>query len=189
MAVSRKKNNFAVTKRLRQMTEIRNATPDDAPALLGIYAPYVEKTGITFELEPPTVEVFRQRIAKTLEKFPYLAAVDDDGIIVGYSYASTLRPRPAYNHCAEVSIYIREDARRRGIGTALYAELERRLRAMGIINLYASITWVEGTNSHLTRQSPLFHERMGYTKVGHFHRCGNKFGEWFDMIWMEKILD
>ena len=71
MAVSRKKDNFAVTKRLRQMTEIRNATPDDAPALLGIYAPYVEKTGITFELEPPTVEVFRQRIAKTLEKFPY----------------------------------------------------------------------------------------------------------------------
>lgn len=171
------------------MTEIRNATPDDAPALLGIYAPYVEKTGITFELEAPTVEVFRQRIAKTLEKFPYLAAVDVDGTIVGYSYASTLRPRPAYNHCAEVSIYIREDARRRGIGTALYAELERRLRAMGIINLYASITWVEGHNSHLTRQSPLFHERMGYRKVGHFHRCGNKFGEWFDMIWMEKILD
>lgn len=170
------------------MVSIRPATPDDAAALLAIYAPYVEKTGITFELEVPEVEEFRRRIVHTLEKFPYLVATGDDGRPVGYAYAGTLRPRPAYNHCVEVSIYIREDMRHGGIGTALYAELERRLREMGIRNLYASITWVEGPNSHLTRQSPAFHEKMGYRKVGHFHRCGYKFGEWFDMIWMEKFL-
>lgn len=170
------------------MIEIRSATAADAAALLAIYAPYVEKTGITFELEVPPVDDFRHRIVKTLERFPYLVATDERGDIVGYSYAGTLRPRPAYNHCVEVSIYIREDCRRGGVGTALYGELERRLKAMGIVNLYASITWVEGENCHLTRQSPLFHEKMGYVKVGHFHRCGYKFGEWFDMIWMEKFI-
>lgn len=170
------------------MIRIRTATPDDAAALLAIYAPYVENTGVTFELEVPSVETFRGRIEHTLEKFPYLVATDDDGSPVGYAYAGILRPRPAYNHCVEVSIYIREDMRRGGIGSILYTELEKRLQNMGIKNLYASITWTESDNSHLTRQSPSFHEKMGYRKVGHFHRCGYKFGEWFDMIWMEKFI-
>jgi L-amino acid N-acyltransferase YncA len=170
------------------MTNIRTATPDDAAALLAIYAPYVKNTGITFELEVPTVGDFRQRIVNTLKMFPYLVAVDEAGKAIGYCYAGKLRPRPAYNHCVEVSIYIDKDAHHRGIGTALYTELERRLKAMNIINLYASVTWTDVPNSHLTRQSKMFHERMGYNKVGHFHHCGNKFGEWFDMIWMEKFI-
>ena len=98
------------------MIVIRSATAADASALLAIYAPYVEKTGITFELEVPSVDDFRHRIVKTLERFPYLVATDESGDIIGYSYAGTLRPRPAYNHCVEVSIYIREDCRRGGIG-------------------------------------------------------------------------
>lgn len=170
------------------MTHIRTATPDDAAELLAIYAPYVEKTGITFELEVPTVDDFRHRIEKTLEAFPYLVATDEAGRAVGYCYAGKFRPRAAYNHCVEMSIYISEEARRSGIGTALYTELEKRLRAMGILNLYASITWVAQPDEHLDYQSVRFHEKWGYTKVAHFHRCGLKFGEWFDMIWMEKII-
>lgn len=83
--------------------KIRMATPDDAEQLLAIYAPYVEQTAITFEYDVPSVEEFRHRIEKTLEKFPYLVA-EHDGQIVGYTYASTFRVRPAYNHCVEMSI-------------------------------------------------------------------------------------
>ena len=68
------------------MIVIRSATAADASALLAIYAPYVEKTGITFELEVPSVDDFRHRIVKTLERFPYLVATDESGEIVGYSY-------------------------------------------------------------------------------------------------------
>ena len=171
---------------------IRLATPEDAEALLGIYSYYVENTPITYELKCPTVEDFRNRIAKTLEHYPYLVAeLDDSNLspltshpspqIIGYCYASRFRERAAYDHCVEMSIYIDKDAHHEGIGTALYEELEKRLYAQGIRNLYASITASAEPSIH-------FHAKHGYTKVAHFHKCGRKFDQWLDMIWMEKIL-
>ena len=171
---------------------IRLATPEDAEALLGIYSYYVENTPITYELKCPTVEDFRNRIAKTLEHYPYLVAeLDDSNLspltshpspqIIGYCYASRFRERAAYDHCVEMSIYIDKGAHHEGIGTALYEELEKRLYAQGIRNLYASITASAEPSIH-------FHTKHGYTKVAHFHKCGRKFDQWLDMIWMEKIL-
>ena len=160
--------------------KIRLATPEDAEALLGIYSYYVENTPITYELKCPTVEDFRNRIAKTLEHYPYLVA-EVSGTPVGYCYASRFRERAAYDHCVEMSIYIDKDAHHEGIGTILYEELEKRLYAQGILNLYASITASAEPSIH-------FHAKHGYTKVAHFHQCGRKFNQWLDMIWMEKIL-
>ena len=171
---------------------IRLATPEDAEALLGIYSYYVENTPITYELKCPTVEDFRNRIAKVLKAYPYLVAeLDDSNLspltshpspqIIGYCYASRFRERAAYDHCVEMSIYIDKDAHHEGIGTALYEELEKRLYAQGIRNLYASITASAEPSIH-------FHAKHGYTKVAHFHKCGRKFDQWLDMIWMEKIL-
>ena len=70
---------------------IRLATPEDAGALLGIYSYYVENTPITYELKCPTVEDFRNRIAKTLEHYPYLVA-EVSGTPIGYCYASRCGP-------------------------------------------------------------------------------------------------
>ena len=102
-------------------------------------------------------------------------------LILGYCYAHRFRERAAYDHCVETSIYIDKDAHRSGIGSALYAELEKRLRAQGIINLCASITAE-------AEPSIRFHTKHGYTKVAHFHKCGRKFNRWLDMIWMEKFI-
>ena len=77
--------------------------------------------------------------------------------------------------------YLIDLAHRSGIGSALYAELEKRLRAQGIINLCASITAE-------AEPSIRFHTKHGYTKVAHFHKCGRKFNQWLDMIWMEKFI-
>lgn len=166
---------------------IRSATPDDAEALLNIYAPYVEHTAITFEIERPSLDDFRQRIVDISSEFPYLVA-EVDGRIAGYSYAHRFRERAAYNHCVEMTIYLDRDSRHSGVGEPLYRELERRLAAMGKRNLCASITWTDKENEYLTHDSIHFHEKMGYVKVAHFHECGRKFNRWFDMIWMEKIL-
>ena len=76
--------------------QIRVATKEDAEALLAIYAPYVEKTAITFEYEVPSIEEFRCRIQETLKKYPYLVA-EKNGKIVGYAYAGTFHARPAYD--------------------------------------------------------------------------------------------
>lgn len=170
------------------MITIRPCTPDDAEALVNIYAPYVLETAITFEYDVPSVDEFRNRIVDTLKDYPYVVA-ELDGKIVGYAYAGTFKPRCAYAHCVELSIYVDKAAHHMGIGTTLYSELENMLRDRGIINLNACIAWIDEPNSHLTHQSPDFHERMGYKTVAHFHRCGYKFGEWYDMIWMEKLLD
>lgn len=159
---------------------IRTATPADAPLLLHIYAPYVENTTVTFEYEVPSVEDFADRIRRTLEKYPYLVAEEDD-IILGYAYASTFKTRAAYAWSVETSIYIREDLGHRGIGTALYQALEKVLAIQNICNLCACITYPNPA-------SISFHESFGYRIVAHFHASGFKQDAWSDMIWMEKRL-
>lgn len=166
---------------------LRSATPDDAEQLLQIYAPYVTQTAITFEYDVPSVDEFRSRIEHTLQKYPYLVA-EADGQILGYAYAGVFKGRAAYDHCVETSIYVRLDQHRQGIGKALYDELERLLREQGILNVNACISWIDEPNQYLTHQSPDFHAHMGYERVAHFHLCGYKFGQWFDMIWMEKMI-
>ena len=95
---------------------IRLATPSDAATLLAIYAPYVENTAITFEYEVPTIEDFANMIEKTLEKYPYLVA-EEDGLILGYAYASTYYARAAYDWAVELSVYVSQDARGKGVGS------------------------------------------------------------------------
>ena len=102
---------------------IRMAEESDAQALLAIYAPYVEKTAVTFEYEVPTVLEFKNRIASTLKRYPYLAAIRD-GHILGYAYASAFKERAAYDWAVETSIYVSEGARRTGAGSLLYEALE-----------------------------------------------------------------
>lgn len=166
---------------------IRAATPADAAALRDIYAPYVLGTAITFEYDPPTIGEFARRIENTLEMYPYLVA-ERKGRVIGYAYASRFHPRAAYQWCAEASIYVRMDERGGGVGRALYEALEEALRRQGILNLNACIAWAQEEDEHLSHGSAAFHERMGYRLVGRFSQCGYKFGRWYDMIWMEKML-
>ena len=104
------------------MITIRIATVEDAESIQKIYAPYVLNTTITFELEPPTVKEMADRISHTLEKYPYLVAVEE-GEVIGYAYAGTLYDRRAYDHSAELSIYIDDRKRHKGIGHLLYNAL------------------------------------------------------------------
>ncbi len=95
----------------------------------------------------------------------------------------------AYAWAAEVSIYLREDQRRQGIGRRLYAALEALLRAQHVQTLYACIAYPDGADDvHLTKNSAQFHAHIGYRLVGEFSRCGYKFGTWYSMVWMEKHI-
>ena len=67
-------------------------------------------------------------------------------------------------------------------------ETVKRLREMGMLNLYACIGDPVEEDEYLTRDSETFHARMGFIKVGTFRRCGWKFGRWYNMIWMEKLI-
>ena len=166
---------------------IRIAGPEDAPALLELYAYYVRHTAITFEYEVPSLEEFTARVQGTLEKYPYLAAVEG-GAIVGYAYAGPFHPRAAYGWAAEATIYLSHGCRHQGLGKRLYRALEEILRMQGVLNLNACIAVPEADDEYLTRNSAQFHEHLGFALCGTFRNCGYKFGRWYDMVWMEKIL-
>jgi len=166
---------------------IRIATKEDAKELLAIYAPYVEKTAITFEYDVPTVEEFERRIVHTLEKYPYLVA-ENDGEILGYAYAGTFYGRAAYDWCVETTVYVRENQKKNGIGKQLYSELENILRKQNVLNLYACVAYTKIEDEYLTKNSVRFHEHLGYRLIGEFRKCGYKFGRWYDMVWMEKYI-
>lgn len=167
---------------------IRLATPDDAPALLAIYEPYVRQTAITCEYEVPSVEEFAGRIERTLKRYPYLV-MELDGRPVGYAYVSPLNSREAYDWSVETSIYLARDVRHGGLGRKLHDALKQCLIAMGITNMCALIAVPhDKDDEYLTHNSQDFHAHMGYRLVGAFDRCAQKFGRWYDMCWMELVL-
>ena len=165
----------------------RTATVEDAQSILDIYSYYVKKTAITFEYEVPSVEEFANRIRSTLEKYPYIVALQDEKII-GYGYAGVFKGRAAYDWACEMTIYLSGTIQKKGVGKRLYLYLEEILKKMGICNLYACITYPEIEDEYVSKNSAQFHEHLGYRFVGTFKQCGYKFNRWYDMVWMEKMI-
>lgn len=169
------------------MITVRDATMEDAGRILEIYDYYVKNTAITFEYDTPSLDEFKGRMEKTMQRYPYLVILKD-GRIEGYAYAGAFVGRAAYDWSCEMTVYLDHDARKCGMGRKIYEALEHALRDMGILNLYACIGYPQNEDEYLTRNSADFHEHLGFVKVGEFHKCGYKFGRWYDMIWMEKII-
>ena len=108
--------------------------------------------------------------------------VEEDGRVLGYAYASTYYARPAYDWTTELSIYLHEDARGRGLGNQLYDALEEELEKRGFLRFLACIAVPN-------EASVAMHEKRGYVQVAHFPKVGYKFEQWHDIVWMQKILD
>ena len=166
---------------------IRDAGGHDAAAIAEIYGYYVRHTAVTFDYTAPSAEEIAKGIAGIQRKYPYLVACED-GQIVGYAYAGPFKGRPAYDWAVETTIYLHPDARGKGSGTLLLSALEEKLRKRHFLNAYACIACTEKEDETLTNASMRFHARMGYRLCGTFCKCGYKFGRWYDMIWMEKML-
>ena len=170
-----------------QNIRIRPAEERDIPAMLAVYAPYVEETAVSFEYAVPSPEEFRARLARVQGFYPWLAA-EQEGRVLGYAYASRFHPRAAYDWSVEVSIYLGRQERGRGLGRQLYEALEAMLRAQNVLSAYACIAHTETPDEYLDHASIRFHERMGYRLTGTFPNCGYKFERWYGMVWMEKRL-
>jgi len=166
---------------------VREAKPEDAKRLLEIYSHYVKNTAVSFEYETPTQEEFEERIRKISRVYPYLVCVKD-GEILGYVYAGRYNPREAYSWTVTTSIYVDKDIRRQGVGRFLYAELEKRLKERGIINLLAGVAHADKEDEYLTHDSLRFHLKEGYEKVAQFKTVGKKFDRWYDLLWLQKKI-
>lgn len=157
--------------------KVRLADPEqDAARVAEIYRPYVAETLVSFEETPVGTAEMAERMRATLAWTPWLVAENDDGLVVGYAYASRHRDRPGYRWSVDISVYIDADWQRRGSGRALYAKLLPMLRRQGFINVYAGITVPNPGSVAL-------HESLGMSRIGVYEKVGFKFGEWPDVAW------
>lgn len=158
---------------------IHPATPQDAEALLGIYAPYVENTAISFEETPPTVQEMARRIDENGRKYGYFVA-EEDGQIIGYAYGSQYAARHAYRFTAEVSVYVADAGRGKGVGRALYQTLISHMEGLGYHTLVAIVALPNPASAAI-------HEAFGFERTGTLPQVGFKFDQWHDVgIWTRK---
>ena len=162
-------------------TTVRIAHISDAQAIQAIYAPMVERTAISFELEPPSVEEMAMRIESTLPTSPYLVVLRD-GQVIGYAYASQHRAREAYRWSVDVTVYISPEAHRSGVGRALYDVLLPTLKRQGFHAAYAGIALPNDGSVGL-------HEALGFAHIGTYPEVGFKHGAWHDVGYWRIALD
>ncbi len=162
------------------MRTVRLATADDAEGILAIYAPIVRETTISFELEPPTVAEMRRRIETTLARLPWLVCESGRGV-EGYAYASKHRERAAYQWSVDVSVYVAEGMRGKGLGRRLYTSLLRMLQDLGYYSALAGIALPNPASVTL-------HEAMGFRPIGVYRKIGYKLGAWHDVGWWQRQL-
>lgn len=164
------------------MTTIRTSRAEDLPAITAIYGHHVLHGTGTFETTPPTESDMADRRADVLGKgLPHLVA-EDSGQVMGFAYCQWFKPRPAYRFSAEDSIYLHPDACGKGLGRELLSALAAQAEVAGIRKLIAVI------GDSANAGSIGVHRSLGFSHVGVFKSCGWKFGQWLDIVLMEKAL-
>ncbi len=164
------------------MTTIRPSRDPDVAPITAIYTHHVLHGTGTFETVPPTEAEMAARRADVLGKgLPYLV-LEEDGAVIGFAYCQWFKPRPAYRFSAEDSIYLHPQAAGRGLGRQLLGALAEQAEAGGIRKLIAVI------GDSANAGSVGVHRALGFSHVGVFKSCGWKFGQWRDIVLMEKAL-
>ncbi len=153
---------------------IRKAEIKDSDKILEIYAPYILNTAVTFEYTVPSPKDFEKRVAGIMAEYPYYVCCDE-GKILGYCYGARYMERAAFNWDMELSVYLREEAKGKGIGRALYGAVKETAELMNMKNLYALI-------AAPNPQSESLHKHFGFEKEAVFKNMGYKFGRWIDLI-------
>jgi L-amino acid N-acyltransferase YncA len=160
---------------------IRNVKPEDVSAITDIYNHYVRESTATFETEPVTEEEMRNRVLSISAHFPYLVDEENE-VITGYCYAHPWKARAAYQYTLETTVYLAPEFIGKGIGRLLMERLIEESRSSGFRALIACITAEN-------ESSCSFHERLGFEKVSHFVKVGEKFGRRLDVVDYEMLLN
>lgn len=160
---------------------IRDATPDDAPAIAAIYNQGIEDRTATLETELRTPEERAAWLASHDALRPVLLAVDPGGVALGWGSLNRFNPRAAYDHVVDLSVFVAREMRGRGVGNALLAALEERARAIGY---HKMVLAAFPTNTPGMR----LYERHGFVVVGTYREQGMLEGRWVDVVVMEKLL-
>ena len=149
---------------------IRPVHINDAQELIDIYNYYVINTTVTFDIEPLSLPVFKEKIEQIIAEYPFIV-FEENNDILGYAYGSRFRPRAAYNYVAESTVYVKHAAYGNQIGSKLYAELIRLLKKTNLHTVLGVLTIPNEASIKL-------HEKFGFEQVANLREVGFKFGEW-----------
>jgi phosphinothricin acetyltransferase len=163
---------------------VRAAAPADAGPVAAIFAHYVTSSVATFEEVAPTAADWRRRLEDlAVWNLPFLVAeAEGDRAVCGFAYASPWRPKPAYRHTVEDTVYLSPGHTGRGIGSALLGTLLAGCAEAGARQVIAVIA---DTGSDA---SAALHRRFGFTQAGRLSGVGRKHGRWIDTVLMQKDL-
>ncbi|MFD1162452.1 MULTISPECIES: GNAT family N-acetyltransferase [Hwangdonia] len=145
----------------------------DTQTLLDIYNYYVLNSIVTFDIEPLSIEAFTEKTNAINQTYPFLV-FEENNVILGYAYGSKWRPKPAYNHTVESTVYVKHGAHGKKIGTKLYTELLRLLKQENYHVVLGGLTLPNEASVQL-------HEKFGFKQVAHFKEVGLKFNQWLDV--------
>ncbi|MGL4406642.1 MAG: GNAT family N-acetyltransferase [Notoacmeibacter sp.] len=163
---------------------IRDCLVGDMEHVTAIYAHAVTHFAATYELEAPTLEEMTKRRATILRRgFPYIVA-EEAGQILGFAYGNMFRERMAYRFMVEDSIYLSPEAQRKGVGSALLAELIAQCTARGFRQMVAIIG-----DAEFSLGSIGVHRRLGFHESGRINGSGFKFNRWLDTLIMQIALN
>ncbi|MBL6941736.1 MAG: N-acetyltransferase [Rhodospirillales bacterium] len=161
---------------------VRDATEDDCAAIQAIYAEHVLHGLASWEETPPYVAEIARRMAEIKKGgFPY-RVIELDGVVRGYAYAGSYRPRPAYRHTVENSIYVDVSHYKKGLGGKLLKDLIEQCTELGFRQMVA-IIGDSGNTASIT-----LHARFGFTHCGILRSLGYKHGRWLDQVQMQLAL-
>src|SRR3954452_6449645 len=160
---------------------IRPAVDSDLGDIAAIYNHEIANSVATFDLEPPTLAYWEQRLAGGQQGDHLLVAVDTDEDVVGYAYSWSFRPRPAYASTRETSIYLDPSVRGQGVGRLLYPALLEAMTASGVHTAVALVALPNPASAAL-------HRACGFEQVGTMRQAGQKVGRWVDIEGSQRML-
>jgi len=152
---------------------IRKASLADASALLEIYNYYVIHTTVTFDEAAVSLSAFTKKIDDILKAYPFFV-FEENNEILGFTYGSKFRPKPAYNYTVESTVYVKHGVHGKKIGTQLYATLIAALKEQKFKSVLGVLTIPNPASIKL-------HEKFGFTQVAHLKEVGFKFDTWLDV--------
>jgi L-amino acid N-acyltransferase YncA len=161
---------------------VRPVQAADLAAITGIFAHYVRTSVVTFEESPPGVAQWQRRLDELADRgLPFLAA-EVDGTVAGYALASPWRPKPAYRHTVEDSVYLAPEHTGRGLGGLMLRALLDQCAQADVRQVLAVIADT-GEPASLA-----LHRRCGFTDAGRLREVGYKHGRWVDTLLLQRVL-
>jgi phosphinothricin acetyltransferase len=161
---------------------IHDAGSNDLPGVLDILNHYVVNNHCTFDTRPWSVEQKQDWFDQFSHEGRHRLLIAKSGeLLLGYAHSSRWRPKDAYDITVETTVYIHPEQRSRGLGYRLLQRLLEELEGTGVHSAVAGIAQPNEASNRL-------HERLGYQKVGTFHRVGLKFDQYWDVTWYQRLF-